>query len=89
MAYAVFTGTRSNSQLLGEGTLFLAESCPIPREHMMTFPEQVQIKRRVQISDDGERMKIALQSLKQENSRLNDLVVLLSERVIRTFPGND
>jgi hypothetical protein len=56
---------------------------------MMTFPEQVQIKRRIQISDDGERMKIALQSLKQENSRLNDLVVLLSERVTRTFPGND
>jgi hypothetical protein len=54
----------------------------------MTLPEQVPIKRKVQISDDGERMNIALQSLKQENSRLNDLVVLLSDRVIRTFPGN-
>jgi hypothetical protein len=53
---------------------------------MMTFPEQVLIRRRVQISDDGERMKIALKSLKQENSRLNDLIVLLSERVIRPFP---
>jgi hypothetical protein len=39
---------------------------------MMTFPEQVLIKRRVQVSGDGERMKIALQSLKQDNSRLND-----------------
>jgi len=52
----------------------------------MSLPEQVLIKRQVQISDDGERMKIALKSLKQENSRLNDLVVLLSERVIRPFP---
>jgi hypothetical protein len=53
---------------------------------MMTLPEQVLIKRRVRISDDGERMKIALKSLKQENSRLSDLIVLLSERVIRPFP---
>jgi hypothetical protein len=52
----------------------------------MTLPEQVLIKRRVQISDDGERMKIALKSLKQENSRLSDLIVLLSERAIRPFP---
>ena len=56
---------------------------------MMTLPEQVLINRRVQISDDGERMKLALKSLKQENSRLSDLIVLLSERVIRTFPGNE
>jgi hypothetical protein len=53
---------------------------------MMTLPEQVLIKRRVEISDDGERMKLALTSLRQENSRLNDLVVLLSERVMRPFP---
>jgi antirestriction protein ArdC len=53
---------------------------------MMTPPEQVLIKRRVQISDDGERMKIALKSLKQENSRLSDLIALLSERVILPFP---
>ena len=72
-----------------EGTLFLAESCPILWEHMMTLPEQVLIKRRVQISDDGERMKIALKSLKQENSRLSDLIVLLSERAIRPFPTNE
>jgi hypothetical protein len=31
-------------------------------------------------------MKIALKSLKEENGRLNDLVVLLSERVILPFP---
>jgi hypothetical protein len=53
---------------------------------MMILPEQVTVKRPVQISDDGERMKIALESLTQENGRLNDLVVLLSERVIRPFP---
>jgi hypothetical protein len=53
---------------------------------MMTLPEQALIKRRVQISDDGERMKIALKSLKRENSRLSDLIVLLSESVIRSFP---
>jgi hypothetical protein len=52
----------------------------------MTRPEQAIIKRPVQISDDGERMEIALQSLKQENGRLNDLVVLLSEKVILPFP---
>jgi hypothetical protein len=56
---------------------------------MMNHPEQVQLKRQVRISDDGERMNIALQSLRQENNRLNDLVVLLSDRVIRTFPGNE
>jgi hypothetical protein len=55
----------------------------------MTLPEQVLIRRRVQISDDGERMRLAIESLKQENSRLNELVVLLSERGIRTFPGNE
>lgn len=70
----------------GEGTFFLAKSCPIPWEHMMTLPAQALIKRRVQISDDGERMKIAVKSLKQENGRLSDLIVLLSERVIRPFP---
>jgi hypothetical protein len=53
---------------------------------MMTRPEHVIGKRRVKISDDGERMKIALESLKQENGRLNDLIVLLSERAIRPFP---
>ena len=53
---------------------------------MMTRPEQIIMKRPVQISDDGERMKIALESLKQENGRLNDLIILLSERVIRPFP---
>jgi hypothetical protein len=53
----------------------------------MTLPEQVPTKRRVQISDDGERMKIALKSLKQENSRLNDLIVLLSEGSYEPFPG--
>jgi hypothetical protein len=52
----------------------------------MTLPEQVLIKRRVQISDDGKRMKIALEPLKQENGRLNDLIVLVSERVIQPFP---
>jgi hypothetical protein len=53
---------------------------PILWEHMMTLPELVLIKRREQISDDGERMKIALKSLKQESGRLFALVVLLSER---------
>ena len=52
----------------------------------MTRPEQVIMKRPVQISDDGERMKIALKSLKRENGRLNDLIVLLAERVILPFP---
>ena len=66
--------------------MFPAESCPIPREHMMTPPERVPVKHRVQISDDGERMKIALKSLKQENNRLSDLIALLSERVILPFP---
>ena len=70
----------------GKGTFFLAKRWPILWEHVMTLPEQVLIKRRVQISDDGERMKIALKSLKQENGRLNDLIVLLSERVILPFP---
>jgi hypothetical protein len=64
----------------------LTESCRVLWEHTMTLPEQVLIKRRVQISDHAERMKIALKSLKQENSRLSDLVVLLSERVILPFP---
>jgi hypothetical protein len=87
MAYGPYcSGTRSNSQLLRKGTFFLAESFPILWEHMMTLPEQALVKRQVQISDDTERMKIALKSLKQENSRLNDLIVLLSERVIRPFP---
>ena len=53
---------------------------------MMTRPEQIILKRPVQISGDGERMKIALESLKQENGRLNDLIVLLSERFILPFP---
>jgi hypothetical protein len=53
---------------------------------MMTPPERVPVKHRVQISDDGERMKIALKSLKQENNRLSDLIALLSERVILPFP---
>jgi hypothetical protein len=53
---------------------------------MMALREQVIIQRHVKISDDGERMKIALESLKQENGRLNDLIMLLSERVIRPFP---
>jgi hypothetical protein len=83
MAYGPsWSGTRSNSQLLRKGTFFLAESFPILWEHMM----QALIKRQVQISDDTERMKIALKSLEQENGRLNDLIVLLSERVIRPFP---
>jgi len=56
---------------------------------MMTFPEQVLIRRQVQISDDSERLNIALKSLKQENNRLNDLVMLLADRVIRPFPGNE
>jgi hypothetical protein len=55
---------------------------------MMTLPEQALTRHRVQISDDGERMKLALRSLREENSRLNDLVVLLTERVIRPFPEN-
>jgi hypothetical protein len=62
---------------------------PILWEHIMNLPEQVLIRRRVQISDDGERMRLAIESLKQENSRLNELIVLLSERGIRTFPGNE
>jgi hypothetical protein len=53
---------------------------------MMTHPAQIIMKRPVQISDDGERMKIALESLKHENGRLNELIVLFSERVIRPFP---
>jgi hypothetical protein len=53
---------------------------------MMALREQVIIQRHVKISDDGERMKIALESLKQENGRLNHLIILLSERVIRPFP---
>jgi hypothetical protein len=77
---------RSNSQLLGERNVFSGGKLPHSRNTMMTLPEQVLIKRRIQISDDGERLKIALKSLKQENSRLSDLVVLLSERAIRPFP---
>jgi hypothetical protein len=53
---------------------------------MMTLPEQVLIERRVQISGDGQRMKIALKSLEQRNSRLSDLIVLLSERTIPPSP---
>jgi hypothetical protein len=52
----------------------------------MAHTEQVIIKRHIEISDDGERMKIALKSLKRENGRLNDLIVLLAERVILPFP---
>ena len=49
----------------------------------MALPQQLLISGRVQILDNGERMKIALQSLERENGR----VVLFSERVIEPFPG--
>jgi hypothetical protein len=54
---------------------------------MMALPQQLLISGRVQILDNGERMKIALQSLERENGRLNNLVVLFSERVVEPFPG--
>ena len=53
----------------------------------MALPQQLLISGRVPILDNGERMKIALQSLERENGRLNNLVVLFSERIIEPFPG--
>jgi len=55
---------------------------------MMTAPEQKPEKNRPQILDDTEeRMKAAVEALEKENRSLKDLVVQLSELVIRKVTG--
>jgi hypothetical protein len=49
----------------------------------MTLPEQILVKRRLQILDHEDRMKAAMESLEKENRSLKDLVVHLSTIVIR------
>lgn len=53
----------------------------------MTLPEQRLVKRRLQISDDEDRMKAAMESLEKENRSLKDLVIQLSTMVIRRVAG--
>jgi len=55
---------------------------------MMTAPEQKPEKNRPQILDDTEeRMKAAVEALEKENRSLKDLVVQLSELVVRKVTG--
>ena len=49
----------------------------------MTLPEQILVKRRLQILNQEDRMKAAMESLEKENRSLKDLVVHLSTIVIR------
>jgi hypothetical protein len=51
--------------------------------HLMTPPEQILVKRRLQILDHEDRMKAAMELLEKENRALKDLVVHLSTIVIR------
>ena len=57
------------------------------KDHMMTAPEQKPEKNRPQILDDTDRMKAAMEALEKENRSLKDLVVQLSELVIRKVTG--
>ena len=54
---------------------------------MMTAPEQKPEKHRPQILDDKDRMKAAMEALEKENRSLKDLVVQLSELVVRKVTG--
>jgi hypothetical protein len=54
---------------------------------MMTLPEQKPEKRRDQIFDDKDRMKVALESLQKENRSLKELMIQLSTLVIRKVTG--
>ena len=57
------------------------------KDHMMTAPEQKPEKNRPQILDDTDRMKAAMEALEKENRSLKDLVVQLSELVVRKVTG--
>jgi hypothetical protein len=53
----------------------------------MTLPEQIPARRRLQVFDEEDRMKAAMESLEKENRSLKELVVQLSTIVIRRVTG--